>query len=313
MCQTGLADAPAGRFGGSIVLDRVRLFESLAEKCLTDHGLPVNPELVSQVVGIFRRAGKRVFTPTLQAQLRALGIQTVPRSVSHEEVVRAAVRASGTTTLVKCASAFVAGLAIDSAALRSPLRAFAVVAHFPDHTPTTRKNCQVCGYSAKLLSGEYSSADALSGLPASGIHGRVDEAFAAAQTLDWFATLPPVVPSREQIDRFEEVLNVIAQAPARATCNSLAKGLRGPLGGDTDSRLYVLETLGYCGVLPTPQGEPLLDRWVNRDSILEHPQKFNEAESPACFWKREFGFNGARFRELFPEVALPARLDGPMS
>jgi hypothetical protein len=163
-----------------------------------------------------------------------------------------------------------------------------------------------------MLSGEYCAADTLSGLAVVGIHGRVDEAYAAAKTLDWYATLPPVEPTPEQLGRFGEVLVVVARAPATATCNSLGKELSETLGGDRDSRLYVIETLGYCGVLRTEQGESLLDGWVGRRTIQDHPHKFNEAESPACFWKREFGFNGARFRELFPGVVLPPELEGPM-
>lgn len=297
----------------STVLDRTGLFESLAKKCLVDNNVPVHPESVERVTAVFRKAGKRVFTPALRAELQALGVQAFPRAVSHAEVVRAAVRAGGLTTLARCATAFVAGLESDLAALRAPLRAFAVVAHFPDHRPTNPKECRTCGYNAELLPGEYCAADTLSALPTCGIHGGVDEAYAAAQVLDWFSTLPPVVPTREQVGRFERVLGVIAQAPAKATCNSLHKDLSGPLGGDKYHRLYVIETLGYCGVLHTGLGEPLLDKWVDRRAIQEHPSKFNEAESPACFWKREFGFNGARFRELFPAVALPARLDGPMA
>lgn len=303
----------SSRFEGSTVLNRVRLLESLAKKCLADSGVPAHPELTELVTTIFRKAGKRVFTPALQAQLRALGVQAVPLPVSHEEVVRAAVQANGITTLASCASAFVAGLAVELAALRGPLRAFAVVAHFPDHLPANPKGCRICGYNTRLLSGEYCAAGTLSALPTAGIHGRVDDAYAAAQTLEWFATLPPVVPTREQVGRYEEVLDVIARAPGKATCNSLLKDLSSPLGGDKYHRLYVIETLGYCGVLHTKLGEPLLDQWVNRRTIQDHPSKFNEAESPACFWKREFGFNGARFRELFPEVVLPAALDGPMT
>ena len=293
--------------------DHVRVLESLAAKCLADNRLPVDPRLIEQVTTIFRKSGKRVFTPALRTQLQGLGIQAIPHSVSHDEVVRAATRSHGTTTLAQCANAFVAGLAIELAALRAPLRAFAVVAHFPDHRPTNPKGCRVCGYNVGLLSGEYCAADNLSGLPVSGIHGRVDDAYAAAQTLEWFAAFPPVVPTPEQVGRFEEVLDIIAQAPAKATCNSLHKELSGPLGGDKYNRLYVIETLGYCGILHTKLGEPLLDKWVDRRTIQEHPNKFNEAESPACFWKREFGFNGARFRELFPGVAFPTQLDGPMS
>lgn len=295
------------------MFDQGWLLDSLVTKCLADNQQPADPGLIKRVTTIFRKAGKRVFTPDQRAQLQGLGVQATPQPISHDEVVRAALLANRITTQASCANAFVAGLSIELAALRAPLRAFAVVAHFPDHQSTNPKGCRVCGYNTGLLSGEYCAADSLSALPTSGIHGRMDDAYAAAQTLEWFATVPPVVLTPDQVGRFEEVLGVIAQAPAKATCNSLLKDLSGLLGGDKYNRLYVIETLGYCGVLNTNLGEPLLDKWVDRRTIHQHPGKFNEAESPACFWKREFGFNGARFRELFPEIALPTRLDGPMS
>lgn len=294
------------------MVDRDSIFESLAAECVTDNQLLPDPKLIESVKTIFRKSGKRVFTPALRAQLQELGIHAQPQPLSHEEVVTAATRAIGITTLARCANAFVAGLAIELAALRAPLRAFAVVAHFPDHKALNTKSCRVCGYNSRLLCGEYCAADHLAALPASGIHGGVDDAYAAAKTLEWFANFPPILQTSEHVGRFDEVLTIIANAPGKATCNSLHKELSGTLGGDKYNRLYVIETLGYCGVLNTQIGEPLLDKWVDRSAIQEHPHKFNEAESPACFWRREFGFNGSRFRELFPNVALPSQLDGPM-
>lgn len=291
------------------MVDHDQIRNAFVAKCLADSGFSANPSLTEKVTAVFRKAGKRGITATLQAELGALGIPTSPRLISHEEVVRVAVAAREVTTLSRCANAFVAGLAIDLIALRAPLRAYCVVAHFPDHPLATPDKCRVCGYAGRLL---FYPGVTLSGVSACGIHGRVNDAYVAAQTLNWFATLPPITPSPSQVARFESVLDIVAKASATATCNSLRKDLSGPLGGDKDSRGYVLETLGYCGVLNTKQGEPLLDKWVNRDAIQEHPHKFNEAESPACYWKREFGFNGARFRELFPGAVLPAELDGPM-
>jgi hypothetical protein len=293
------------------MLDKAQLFDSLVIKCLADNGLPAEPDRVAGVRKIFQKAGKRIFTPEHRKALSALGVRSRLETVSHAEACEAALSIQGVTNLEQCARAFVAGLSFDLAALRAPLRAFACVANFPEHATgnaRSRATCRICGHAVGDLNASSCDADVLCGLQQAGIHGRVTEAHAAARTLAWFATLAPLTPDAAQIARFERMLDIMADAPASATCNSLAKDLSPVLGGDKDSRLFVIETLGYCGILRTTQGEPLLEKWVNRGEILEHPAKFNEAESPACFWKREFGLNAPTFHKLFPMVRLPKSL-----
>lgn len=301
------------------MLDKAQLLESLVSHCLQVNQVPQDPKTVELLKKIFIKAGKRMFTPELQAQLKELGIQSKPVAISHESVNQCALKAKDLVTLKNCANAFIAGLSSDLTALRAPLRAFAVLSHFPDHEHTgnskgvSRSVCQVCGYSSGSLEGKYCEADNLQCLLVAGMHGRVNDAYQAAKTLEWFATLPALSPTTVQINRFNQLLQFIADSPGNGTVNSLAKDLSPFLGGDKYTRLYFLETLGYCGAFPTETGKPLLGKWINRKSIPEHPAKFNEAESPACFWSRQSGFDAAQFRKVFPSVPLPDSLDGPMS
>lgn len=296
------------------MMTKETLLDSLLEKCLADNGLKSSKELLGQVKKIFQKAGKRIFTPELRAQLKTLGIHEEPQAVSHAEVNQVGLKAQGVASLEACANAFIAGLTPELMALRAPLRAFTVLANYPDHEHSAslkglgRSTCRVCGYSKDALTGEYCSADLLQGLLVVGIHGRVSEIFAAGKTLEWFATLPRIVPDGDQVIRFEKMLEVIDKSKPAATVNSLRKDLSPMLGGDTYNRLYVLETLGYAGVLNTKLGESLPGKWLNRGDIKEHPAKFNEAESPSCFWKREMGFNEKQFKLLFPAVKLPKAL-----
>lgn len=130
------------------------------------------------------------------------------------------------------------------------------------------------------------------------IHDRADY---AAFDLSRFNLKGLPAPSEPQCDNFRELLNAIRGLPHDAKLTDLQKSATGIVKGDKYDRQHVLEILGYCDILGSPDHKPMRKQFVNQ-LYRPLPKHFYSKEwrFPACFWSGENGVDEEAVAFWFP-------------
>ncbi|MBM3997081.1 MAG: hypothetical protein FJ303_23460 [Planctomycetes bacterium] len=224
-------------------------------------------------------------------------------SVGHSHAVARLRKAVAAADPRAVADAFIVGLQPDHCVHRAALRAYAVGRHFPAHSfkPHTRDNpnpaCTTCGMAA-----EIETAPAYMELlrHRDGACGFSDQPFYAAHALEMFAASDPPSPKREDYQRMNKLIRILRDAKPSATANEIADRIRPIVQGNKYTRTYIIETLGYCGILETPDHRGFHDGWVRWIDNVRPANRNNEMDLPAAWWRGKDGINLAALRHFFP-------------
>lgn len=248
-------------------------------------------------------------TPEDLAALEAAGIDLKLRvKVTHDDAVNSARQNVRAVALSDAANAFVVGLNPANIRWRAILRAYAITVQVPTHKlqlKNDESHCKVCGVPSKERVDPVSNAYFVAAM---GTCGDCEELYCAAQTLKWFSIADPPIPTTDDWKRFQQLVDVIAQSPPKSTSHAVAQLCKSVLGGDKYSRSYVMDTLGFTGVLKVAVQRGNLQKWTNWSNRAFGGHKFQEMPPPACQWRRSDGFNEAVVCELFPKVKIPEAL-----
>lgn len=232
-----------------------------------------------------------VLSTTEQEALRASGVQPGRLvKVRHDEALDRLREAIGKADRERIGAAFVASLGSQPLVYRSALRSYAVGAHMPRHNWTGRgrsPTCEVCGM-AKSIEEDLVQVEAERYL--SGIAG-FTEPFRAAYDLELFDGLPQAEPVKGDKDTLQQLLKLVRAAGEKETATQLVKKTSGLIAGDQYIRSYVIETLGYCGILETPEHQGFFKGHVAFADRQARPQARIEMEPPAVWWRGKHGIN----------------------
>lgn len=132
-----------------------------------------------------------------------------------------------------------------------------------------------------------------------------DRADYAAFDLSRFNERPVAQPTAEEHANFHGLLTAIRELPPVAKLGDLQKSVTGLVKGNKYDRQHVLEILGYCDILGSPDHKPIRKRFVNQ-RCRPLPKHFNSKEwrFPACFWSGEIGVNEEAVAFWFPGFEL---------
>ena len=108
-------------------------------------------------------------------------------------------------------------------------------------------------------------------------------------------------PDRAEQKAFRDLLSAIRKLPKSATLSELQKCVTGLVKGDKYDRIHVLEILGYCNILGSPDYEPIRKRFMNQQQ-RPLPDHFYSRDwrFPSCFWNGEIGLNEEAVAFWFP-------------
>jgi hypothetical protein len=89
------------------------------------------------------------------------------------------------------------------------------------------------------------------------------------------------------------------EAAAPATTAAKAAGQRwAGIPSNKAEREVLLDILGICSVLESPEHTGHLDRWVPAADRVLPELRYVERAYPVCWWRAEYGVNRSAAREL---------------
>ncbi|MCA8986776.1 MAG: hypothetical protein KDA78_04000 [Planctomycetaceae bacterium] len=232
------------------------------------------------------------------------------KDYTHSECVKRIREVVVKCDLAALARTFVAGLNPDQIRWRAPLQAYAACKNLPLHRADFDKDmytppCRVCGVEARQ---EWKPIDHALMIAECGLSGRSDkesiEPFEAAMCLQWFLISDPPEPDQEDRKRLDQLIGIIVDAPSGTTGNQLTKMIAPAVGGNKYTCSYLVETLGFLGVLVNPRQRGDLQVWTNWRDRAYGTERNQEMLPPACGWRREFGLDEVVLQQLFPEVRI---------
>jgi len=207
--------------------------------------------------------------------------------VSHDDIVKDAVKIVRKIDRRAVADAFVVSLTSRRLDLRSALGSYAVLQHLSRHTAgKSRGECAVCGVYFGPAETEDLNVLNFERLKWGGV--RHDQLLYAGFDLKLFAKLPRVVPESADVKIFQDVVQAIEAVPPKTRSGSLQKHLAACFKSSKPERDKVIEILGFCGVLETEAHRGFLSHFV---PVEERETPDVEMAYPACWWRRSDGIN----------------------
>lgn len=224
-------------------------------------------------------------------------------SVAHDTLVRRLRAAARAVDLRRASDAFLASLTSGPLRGRPVLAHLAYATNFPEHRFTPNRGeqsymCAICGEGAQT---EIDHDEILAGLKkGDAVTASVADALVDLET---FAKLPPVVPSKADIACFDAMLEVLARLPAGGRATDLVKKWKVPRT-NAYARAALVETLGACGLLDTPDHRGHLVRWVPFWEYEEVPSLGGDARPPEAWWRRSYGLDRRALDFVFPHAGI---------
>lgn len=226
----------------------------------------------------------------------------------HDEVIRRARALARATDSALVAGAFVASLGQRPGFWRAPLPALALASAVPLHRyrpfSAASRSCHECGLEPTVDEAELDPRGAF--LP--------DELATAVLVLERAKGAAAPRPTSADLKRLSELLAVVGALPPTAREAALNEALRKAklVNGNRYDVRSVIEALGACGVLETPEYPGFTTRWTSFAARQDRPSMRVECDPPIAFWTAAHGVNAANVERWFghlgvraPDAALP--------
>lgn len=223
--------------------------------------------------------------------------------MTHDEALRELVKIARKVDPKAVAGAFVASLGTKPGFWRAPLVALAAARAVPSHRLGATFQggaCKECGLSKKVELEELHEAGQC--LP-----GELADALVALRALVAHGDEVPS-PSRTDIARLQRLLALVPTLPGTAREGQLQKAMvaaKTCVGGKYDRR-HVIETLGACGVLETPEHPGFTTKWTTYAARQDRPNARVECDPPIAFWTAAHGVNAANVARWFGHLGVKA-------
>lgn len=217
----------------------------------------------------------------------------------HDEAVSAAVAVAARSDEAAVAAAWVSALTTRDLAARSAFGSHVVLQHLPEHgfTPSTEfhpSSCGVCG-----LPETVTPPTTLT------YHLRNTTITDAAADLTAFAAREAPRPTDEDVATLRAMLDAIRALPTTAQLGDLHGALRGTLRSNKIERTFLLETLGFAGILCPAGQSHYSDGFVTYDHANSaQPAQHSKREwsYPVRWWTGADGVDDDLVKRYFPSV-----------
>lgn len=224
--------------------------------------------------------------------------------MKHDDIVRKLRALAKNADRRAIAGAFLASIGQKPNVWRAPLGALAAGERVPAHRyqafSASSKACRECGVepTEKLHADDVSERGEL--LP-----GDLPRAY---QVLAWADAEEPPVPTAADAKRFTQLLALVGKLPATARCGQLEEAIRKAKlvpGNKYDVR-SIVETLGACGILETPQHPGFTTAWTTFGARQARPSVRVEVDPPLAFWTAGHGVNAKNVKHWFGAFGVTA-------
>ncbi|GIE85928.1 hypothetical protein [Actinoplanes regularis] len=225
-----------------------------------------------------------------------------PWTTDHDRLVERARNAAAAVSVEEVGQAFLASLTSRRLDLRSALGSYAVASRLPAHPFEERPGhgtCRIC----ELYPGEQTvDVNVLSfeRFKWGGVR-RYDVGYLAFD-LEQFTRAPRRAPTDADLELGRQVLEVLRDNGRKATSTSVLPALR-MVPGNKDERGTLVEILGACGILETPDHRGYAHGYIPADQ-RELPSRHHvDCAYPACWWSTAHGVNGDGLAVFLPQIA----------
>jgi len=122
--------------------------------------------------------------------------------------------------------------------------------------------------------------------------------------LNRFTEEEHIEPKPEDWAIFRRILGTLRTLPAGSTPRAAARALREVIRSNDSERRMLLEILGFCSVLETPQQPGFLRRFIRHAERLRFPRPggANDWSYPVAWWRSDHGINEEALRFFFPDL-----------
>lgn len=221
---------------------------------------------------------------------------------AHDDTIAKARKLARTIDRERIASAFVASLAQRPGFWRAPLLALAASERVPTHAyqrfSASSPACAICGFDpdAKIVAIREDGQL----LPGDVAGARLALERATAQ-LDHAP-----VPTKDDVAAFGRLLALVAELPPTAREGKLVDAITKAkvVSGNRYDRRHVVETLGGCGILETPEYPGFTTKWTTFAARQARPSTRVECDPPIAFWQAAHGMNAENVRGWFGHLEV---------
>jgi hypothetical protein len=221
--------------------------------------------------------------------------------MKHDAVVRAVRAAAKRVDRKEVASAFVASLAVPSpeGPWWAALVALAAAQAVPLHKITATfsgGSCKECGLDTDV---ELEPLDDGEGcLPG--------DLACSLVALRGAARHEPPEPTRQDVKRLARILAIVGELPDAAREGQLNQAIAKEklVVGGKYTRRHVIETLGACGILETPEHPGFTTRWTTFAARQDRPSVRVECDPPIAFWTAAHGVSAKNVEHWFGHLGV---------
>jgi hypothetical protein len=211
-------------------------------------------------------------------------------TMMHDELVRAVHDEVAKVSADQAAQAFLGSLSTRRLEQRSALGSYAVAKHLATHSfeADADGRCAVCGLWERERDIDRNILN-FERFKWGGVR-RTDLTY-VWHDLERFAAEEPMSASEGDREALEALLDELDAAPSNITAPKAAQTLLRSVKGNKDERSVLLDILGVCSVLETPEQKGFDEGFVRSDSRPLPPLRFVERAYPVCWWTGEHGVN----------------------
>lgn len=212
-----------------------------------------------------------------------------PVKMTHDELVVAVLDALSRVSADQVADSFLTSLSSRRLDHRSALGSYAVARHLPRHEFEADNDgrCAVC----RLCPEPEIDRNVLNfeRFKWGGVR-RLDLRF-VWHDLDRFAATDRPSASGHDREVLKALLGELAGAPPSTTAPKAAQTLLRAIKANKAERSVLLDILGVCSVLETPEHPGFAEHFIRADARPLPPQRFVDQAYPVCWWKAKYGIN----------------------
>ncbi len=227
----------------------------------------------------------------------------VPRQ-SHEQMYAALQEVLPKIDPADVANAFLYSLSTRALEYRSALGSYYFAKAIPPHVSVKARACGICGWEnwqSRTTFGSYENFYNFERYKFGGRHH--NEIGYALFDLTQFLNLPKVQPTEADKALLLRILAVAGELAPWQKAGDYRKLLVSQkiIPGNTMEISTLLDILGYCGILSTPE-HPCPEVEFRGQFGIDPPEIRSEVAYPLCWWRGENGINQERLLRVFGEL-----------
>jgi hypothetical protein len=247
--------------------------------------------------------------PEVLSQAIADGVMFAESEVQdHDSWIEAARRAAASVSVEQVGDAFLESLSTRRLDLRSALGSYAIARLLPEHsyTPVSRAlnphavnlRCEICGH----YPGSKQDLNVLNfeRFKWGGVR-RADVCYVAFD-MSQFTRAPRRGSTNADLQIGRQLIDVFRQLPDDTTAPQAVAHLT-MVKGNKAERANMLDILGVCGILQTPEHHGYSQEFVPATHRESPPLRFVERAYPVSWWKGRHGVNDEALRQFVPQLA----------